>query len=316
MPQIRGTTEHELSPQVILRVIFARQSSSISVSSRGLAFASTQADKPFALDGIGQIFKEKIMRSKNLIILLALAALLLTGCSSMKNSGTQTTNPATAYDSNGVPLEMQKPAISLEEVAAIAPNWPESSQAAVRSMLEKYGQPTEQTTAALIWTNVAPYKRIVIYREAVTHKFPILHDDVIEHVVNYRIPVERAFELIKFDGSISFNRTAGELAVRSDKEAMNILALNLASDILSGRRNAENARVEYGKRTVDLLNGNRTAQTENLQFIAQNATGDADQSAKINWVQAEEARPATAVPNRLAPAKAPLKQAQEEEMAE
>lgn len=255
------------------------------------------------------------MRSKNLTILLALGTLMLSACSTMNRSGTQgTTN--TAFNNNGAPMESQKPAISLEEVSAIAPNWPESSQVAVRSMLEKYGQPTEQTTTALIWNNVAPYKRITIYRETVSHKFPILHDDVIEHVVNYRVPLDRAAELIKFDGSISFNRTAGELAVRSDKEAMNILSLNLAADVLSGKRNAENARVEYGKRTVDLLNGNRTAQTENLQFIAQNNTGDPDQSAKINWVQAEEARPTTkAVPNRLAP-RAPLRQAQEEEMAE
>lgn len=254
------------------------------------------------------------MRSKNLTILLALASLMLSACSSMHKSGSQPSH--TAYDSNGQPMEAQKPAVTLEEVSAVAPNWPESSQVAVRGMLEKYGQPTEQTVSSLIWTNVAPYKRITIYREPVSHKFPILHDDVIEHVVNYRIPLDRAPELLKFDGSISFNRTAGELSVRSDKESMNILSLNLAADILSGKRNAENARVEYGKRTVDLLNGNRTAQTENLQFIAQNNTGDPDQSAKINWVQAEEARPATnAAPNRLAP-KAPLRQAQEEEMAE
>jgi hypothetical protein len=261
--------------------------------------------------------REKIMRSKNLTILLAIGTLTLSACSMFKK--TETTQPTnkTAYDSSGQPMEAQKPAISLEEVSAVAPNWPESSQVAVRSMLEKYGQPTEQTTSSLIWSNVAPYKRITIYRETVTHKFPILHEDVIEHVVNYRIPLDRAGELIKFDGSISFNRTAGELVVRSDKEAMNILSLNLAADILSGRRNAENARVEYGKRTVDLLNGNRTAQTENLQFIAQNNTGDTDQSAKINWVQAEEARPASgASANRLAPPKAPLKQAQEEELAE
>lgn len=212
--------------------------------------------------------------------------------------------------------QMEKPAVSLEEVASLAPGWPESSQAAVRSMLEKYGQPNERTSTSLIWTAVAPYKRITIYREAVSHKFPILHDDVIEHVVSYRIPIDRTSELTKFDGSISFNRTAGELSVRSDKEAMNILALNLASDILSGKRNAANARVEYGKRTVDLLNGNKTAQTENLQFIAQNNTGDTDESAKINWVQAEEARPMHR--NRLAPHRGtpPVKQAQEEELAE
>ena len=253
------------------------------------------------------------MRTKNITI-LALGALMLTACSTF-NSGSNE-QALSAYNADGSMVQ-QKPVVSLEEVARFAPNWPESSQQAVREMLEKYGQPSEQSATSLVWTGVQPFKRITVFRETVTHKFPILHDDVIEHVVYMNIPMNRAPELIKFDGSISFNRTAGELAVRGDKEAMNILAINLASDILAGRRDAANARVEFGKRTVDLLNGNRTAMTENLQFIAQSGTGDSDQSAKINWVQAEEARPEVGQPNRLHPKQRHnLRQAQEEEMAE
>lgn len=246
------------------------------------------------------------MRTKTLTLVLALGTIVLSSCSMFK--GTSETQPNT-FTSTGAPTKAAGP---LEEISRLAPNWPESSQQALRGMLERYGQPTEQTASTLVWTNIAPFKRIVIYREAVSHKFPILHEDVIEHVVNYRVPVEKAAELAKFDGSLSFNRTAGELAVRSDKEAMNFLSLNLASDIIQGKRDASSARIEYGKRTVDLLNGNRTAQTENLQFIAQNNTGDADQSAKINWVQAEEARPTKRQPTTGNA----VKQAQEEEMAE
>ena len=255
------------------------------------------------------------MRTKKIAIVLALGTLMLSGCSTANRQSIPEENYS---NTTGTPMN-HKPAVALEEISRLAPNWPESSQQALRGMLEKYGQPNEQTPTMLVWNYVAPYKRIVVYREAITHKFPILHDDVLEHVVNYRIPVAKAAELAKFDGSLSFNRTAGELSVRGDKEAMNVLSLNLASDIIEGKRNSDNARVEFGKRTVDLLNGNRTAQTENLQFIAQNNTGDADQSAKINWVQAEEARPAKVhhSRNRLAPARTPsVKQAQEEEMAE
>lgn len=38
-------------------------------------------------------------------------------------------------------------------------------------------------------------------------------------------------ELVRFDGSVIIDRTAGEVAARCDMEAMNILTLNLVHDI-------------------------------------------------------------------------------------
>lgn len=242
------------------------------------------------------------MQIKKLAIVLTLSTIAFTSCSMMTR-----TSDSMNYAADGTTL--QKPAVSPEELARFTPSWPEASQTAAKNMIEKYGNPNEWTASTLTWMNVMPYKRIVVYREEATHRFPILHQDVLEHVVNYRIPADKALEISKFDGSITFNRTLGELAVRSDQESMNILGLNLASDIIMGKRDAQNARIEYGKRAVDLLNGNRSAQTENLQFITQTNTGDADESAKIKWAQqAQEEGPKDS--------KTMLKQAQEEEIAE
>lgn len=260
------------------------------------------------------------MRTKNLAIILSLGTMMLAGCSSMKSS--QQSDVAKSGPSSATTTNQAKPGVNMETLNQFTSGWPESSRSAAAKMIEKYGAPSESTANMLTWRNIAPFKRINVYREEVSHKFPILHKDVIEHVVEYKVPVDRAGELTRFNGSVVFDRTRGELSARSDQEAMNILALNLSADILSGKKNASQARSEYGRLAVDLMNGNRTTYTEGLQFGGQYNTADADQSIKINWVQAEETRPAsTPAPAAKNAPKASnqeqiLKQAQEEEIAE
>lgn len=222
------------------------------------------------------------------IISLILGSFLLVSCSSWdKSESSHNTHSENAMSS-------LRPSVSPEQLAKWTPAWPVSSQQIAKAMIEKYGGPNEWTPNTLIWNAITPFKRIVVHREEVAHNFPMPHKDIVEHVVNYRIPSKRVGELSKFDGSISFNRTLGELSVRSSDEAMNILALNLASDILEGRKSARNARLEYSQRMIDFAKGNRSAQMENLQFLTRGNAADPDK----------------ALENPM------LRQAQEEEMAE
>ncbi len=244
------------------------------------------------------------MRTKNIAIVLTLGTMMLSSCA-MMNKGSQPS--AGAATASAEPAQRQ--GVSPEVLNQFTNGWSDASRQAASRMIEKYGNPSESTSNLLIWRNIAPYKRITIFRDEVNHKFPLLHKDVIEHVVEYKVPVDRAAEVTRFNGSIMFDRTRGELAARSDSEAMNLLALNLAADILSGKKSASQARSEYGRFAVDYMNGNRTTYTEGLQFGGQYITADADQSIKINWVQAEEAKPTQGKEQVL-------KQAQEEEITE
>lgn len=249
------------------------------------------------------------MRTKNIAIVLSVGTMLLTSCS-MFNKGSQGSagNQMSASSTQG----QQQPKVSPEMLNQYTSGWPQTSVTAASKMIEKYGAPSESTSSLLIWRNIAPYKRITVSREEVNHKFPLLHKDVIEHVVEYKVPVEKAADLTRFNGSVTFDRTRGELSARSDQEAMNLLALNLAADILSGKKTASQARSEYGRFAVDYMNGNKTTYTEGLQFGGQYNTADADESIKINWVQAEEARGTEQSGSKGKV----LKQAQEEEIAE
>lgn len=223
------------------------------------------------------------MRSKKLAILVVLGSLLLSSCALMEGGSTSST-PMGA-------MSGQKQTVSPEILMKYTAGWPDDSVLAAKNLLSRYGRPTESTPSMLIWKEVTPFKRIIVYRDEITHKFPMLHKDLVEHVVSYKVPIEKVEALSKFDGSIIVDRTRGELASRCGDEAMNILALNLANDIATGRRDARGARTEFGRLIVDLLNGNKGTLTENLQFVAQNNAADPDQSTKFNWAQAQEDQP-------------------------
>lgn len=225
------------------------------------------------------------MSKKKTTILLLLGITFLWGCSSKKDEKYYTS------DSSPTPEQVIS---MINEGDKFTPGWPQYSQHVAQALIKKYGFPTESTPQMLTWRGIVPFKRITVYREEIPHNFPIEHKDVIEHVVDYRVPVSRASDLTRFDGSVTFNRTRGELASCSDLEAMNYLALNLAHEVLSGRRSVTQARTEYGRRAIDYINGQKSNYMDRLMFTGSSNGADPDQSIRIIWtnVQAQEAPPA------------------------
>jgi hypothetical protein len=54
-------------------------------------------------------------------------------------------------------------------------------------------------------------------------------------------------------------RTKGEISARCDKEVANILALNLANDIIEDKRSVEEARQYYADAMMQVLKGEKPA---------------------------------------------------------
>jgi hypothetical protein len=167
--------------------------------------------------------------------------------------------------------------------------WEKRRQHLVEIVWKKYGEPQEKTSDMLIWKSPFPFKRIVIYRNGADHEFPYHHHDVIEHVVNYRIPINRSGELTQFNGSVVFDRTRGELSVTGDLEQTNLLALNLAHDILSGTKNHSLARKVFTRKIESLLRGNADSYGQKLLFAMGLHTADPDQSTLRKIPQAQKA---------------------------
>lgn len=126
-------------------------------------------------------------------------------------------------------------------------DWPTQSQQACQRLVDKYGPPQEATKSLFIWHDNGPWKRTQLSRDPVHHNWPMEHDDMVESVIDYAVPPEKAGELARFDGSVIVERTKGELSARCEAEEANFLALNIAHDLLAGKVSVEQAREEYAR---------------------------------------------------------------------
>lgn len=147
--------------------------------------------------------------------------------------------------------------------AAIA-RWPKRPQLAARQMVARHGPPQEATAEALVWRDVAPFKRITVTRLETPHDFPWPHMDFLEHTVAFNVPAGKVYELAAFDGSLTVGRTEGELSARCDLEGHNLLTLNLASDVVLGKRSAQEARKAFGLILVEDVLGKHPLYLEKL----------------------------------------------------
>lgn len=144
--------------------------------------------------------------------------------------------------------------------------WPERPKLGAQMMLSQYGTPQEVTSEKLVWHNQGPYKRITVTKKEHHHDFPKPHMDFIEHTIHYHVPADKADAISAFDGSATFDRTRGELSGRCDLEGHNILTLNLAHDIATGKKDSGEARKAFSQIVVEDMLGKNPGYVAALQF--------------------------------------------------
>jgi len=159
-------------------------------------------------------------------------------------------------------------------------DWKPGPMKAAKAMMEKYGEPSGVTPNCLIWTDKAPFAEIILLNEEIQHDFPMPHKDYLEHVVNFKVPADKVGELAEFDGSIVVDRTRGTLSARCDTEEHNLLALNLAWDIINGKKNVEEARKAYGEIAMKDMKGEKGEYLTKLMFQPMPSAGDPDMTMK------------------------------------
>ena len=144
--------------------------------------------------------------------------------------------------------------------------------------LGRYGQPDEYSESRLIWYETPDgWKRTELFSEEVPHEFPSSHTDFLEQSVDYKVPVEMFSPLAEFDGSVIVDRTKGELSARCAGTTMNFVAINLAHDIVTGKRSVQEARDEYTRLYTAYKQGEHPPYTTGFQFeLPHGETGDPD----------------------------------------
>lgn len=166
----------------------------------------------------------------------------------------------------------------MPDVATILEGWPQESREAAELVVQTYGEPDETTPSRLIWNRPGPWKRMVASRSFDPHHFPAPHHDSVTSVLDYRVPPERVSDLARFDGSVTVDRTVGEISARCHDEQANNLALNLAHDIVTGARSVAEAREYYATEFAGYRRGDPTPYMDALQFSPpQGGTGDPDE---------------------------------------
>ena len=166
---------------------------------------------------------------------------------------------------------------SRKTVEEIIRDWPGYSRKTAEALLEKYGEPDETTPQRLVWHDNGPWKRTVLHREGPTHEFPIPHKDYLEQHIDYRVPPEKFDDLARFDGSVYPDRTKGELGASCHEEGANVLSLNLAHDIVTGKKTIDEAREKYAKIMTKGKAGGSPEYMQGLQFdVPENDPRDPD----------------------------------------
>jgi hypothetical protein len=144
--------------------------------------------------------------------------------------------------------------------------WPADSRQAAQVLVKKYGEPDEACHSTLTWDTPGPWKRIVAHREASAHNFPAPHLDLIECFFEFRVPPWKVTDLVRFDGSVVVYRTLGEISARCHDEEANFLALNLAYDIIAGKRSVDDARRYYAQEFLNYRKKVPTPYMKGLKF--------------------------------------------------
>ncbi|MGI9042803.1 MAG: hypothetical protein ACR2GK_01615 [Gemmatimonadaceae bacterium] len=171
----------------------------------------------------------------------------------------------------------QEGRMNRDQVAQMTSAWPMASREAATFMIDKYGMPAATSADMLVWGRTGPWKRTVIYRHEYQHNFPGPHSDVMQQWIDYKAPPSMYDELAAYDGSVVLERTSGEMSARCDKEGANFLALNLANDIVTGKRSVDDARKAYGEEIMKMKAGRPGPYVTGLLFTpSMGGTGDTD----------------------------------------
>lgn len=168
--------------------------------------------------------------------------------------------PAGAQQPKVAKGEVEKPRITGAALKSLLAAWPAKQRETAQMLIGKYGEPLVAGDRMLVWYDTGPFVKTSLARDEVPHNFPMPHTDYLAQTVKHTVPADKLAALYEYDGSVWFHRTRGELTAQCDVEAMNFLALNLAHDVITGKRTAADARAFYAKTATAFKAGDTSSE--------------------------------------------------------
>lgn len=173
--------------------------------------------------------------------------------------------PVLARDLTHARWDAPPPQVQRQQSAEwILSGWPAFSRAAARPLLEEYGAPDEVAADFLAWRGPSPFLRTIARRSSRTHR----PSEVIEQWISYPVPAGRRGDLASLDNGVSCRPEGDVLVAVSESRELNRLALNVAVELVSGRRGLKEAKSFYAK-TVDLYSSGKSSRYLDRLFFHQ-----------------------------------------------
>ncbi|UPT74732.1 MAG: hypothetical protein M0D55_03130 [Elusimicrobiota bacterium] len=152
----------------------------------------------------------------------------------------------------------------------VADRWSPPSAAAAKRLIELYGPPDDAQLNRLTWNRKGPWLRTAVWNRPQVYRSP-RDFDLVEQTVRYPVSREKAAELVAFSGALLVDVAKGEMSSRASREEVNFLNLNLADEVVRGRKTVDEARVAY-KRILELTAaGKSSAYVGGLRFDGKGA---------------------------------------------
>lgn len=221
------------------------------------------------------------MKKKNITLILLVTGMIGGGIYYNATANTEEKN-----EKDIISTEIKSPETETSDDQPNLEGWNQDHKDAVKMMTDKYGKPNESTPNMVVWYNNGPWKKTIIYKEDIEHHFPKKHTDYVQQYINFKTPVSKYTDVTTYDGSVMLERTKGEMSARCDNEPMNFLALNLANEIVTGKRTVKDAREFYAKTAMESMAGKKSDYTEKLLFNTSNKnTGDPDEPMMMKGME-------------------------------
>lgn len=202
------------------------------------------------------------------------AAAGLLSCSLLASSGLAQQDPA--MNPTGQPAATIS---GQKDAQSVINSWPAKTKMAAQDLITKYGQPDGVLDNMLVWNDKGNWKRVTVFRDPVKHNDPMPHEDFIENTVAYHVPEGKVGELARFDHALVVDETRGELSSHCDSEKANTVALNIANEIVTGKRTVADAKSFMKRTMMTTMAGKSSSYSEKLQFKQSKASGSSERSS-------------------------------------
>lgn len=146
--------------------------------------------------------------------------------------------------------------------------WPTLARRTALLTMERYGRPDAVAEDALVWRGNGPWLKTTVHSRALTRRAYRRDVDFLENTVRYDVPRRLREDLARFDPGLSWNAARGELSSRAESEELNMLALNLADEILTGVRDVDEVIAVRARILRFSASGKASPYLRGLRFVS------------------------------------------------